>query len=473
MDKQAKALQWNCRSASSKKSDIIYLINKYKPFIFALQETWLKPGAPFRYSGYTCLREDRIDGYGGVALLVKHHLPFSHFPISSHSNDFSIIAAIVNNICYVSIYIPHPSSSIFVELDSIISTLPKPFILLGDFNSQHSSWGSSTTNTYGVSLIELLDSHNLCFLNDGSVTRRTSPNEGSSVPDLSICTPSLASTISWSTLSSSYGSDHFPLLLSFPFHINFPFRHSPRLKYRLNDADWDTFKTRIEQKMTSLPNISHGSESVCAEALTKLFIEVADKTFPLKNGALGFIPSPPWWDQECSDAIKKRKQVELQYCENCTSENFDLVTDAFKATSLLFKKKKADSWKSFCLSISPNVCPSVVWRNIRRFRCAFTETSSGFLPASLNNQFLDRLAPSTVPERIIMPLMPLNPSGLNSPFSMYEIKGILSSLVDSAPGDDGIPYSFISHLGDHSLEYILIRIPLMQTHIVLLHYLRS
>ncbi|CAF4956515.1 unnamed protein product [Pieris macdunnoughi] len=205
--------------------------------------------------------------------------------------------------------------------------------------------------------MELLNSHNLCFLNDGSVTRRTSPNEGSSVPDLSICTPSLASTISWSTLSSSYGSDHFPLLLRFPFHINFTFRHSPRLKHRLNNADWDTFKSRIEQKMTSLPNISHGSESICADALTKLFIEVADKTFPLKNGALGFIPSPPWWDQECSDAIKKRKQVELQYCENCTSENFDLVTDAFKATSLLFKRKKQIAGNLF---VSPSPLMSVL-----------------------------------------------------------------------------------------------------------------
>ncbi|CAH4034276.1 unnamed protein product [Pieris brassicae] len=158
--------------------------------------------------------------------------------------------------------------------------------------SHHSSWGSSTNNTYGVSLMELLYAH-LCFLNKSSVTQQTSPNEGSSVPDLSICTPNLASTISW----SSYGSDHFPLLLRFPFYINFTFRHSPRIKYQLNNADWDTFKSNIEQKMTQLH-----SESTCAVALTTLFIEVADKTFPLKNGALCFTPFPPYWHQECWDA---------------------------------------------------------------------------------------------------------------------------------------------------------------------------
>lgn len=71
MDHTTNILQWNCRSLTSKKSDVTYLINKYNPAVLAFQETWLKPGFQFRLSSYVCLREDRNDGYGGVALLIK------------------------------------------------------------------------------------------------------------------------------------------------------------------------------------------------------------------------------------------------------------------------------------------------------------------------------------------------------------------------------------------------------------------
>lgn len=110
-----KVLQWNCQSITPNKSDLIYLLNKYKPYICALQETWLKPGSLFKIRGYSCLREDRVDGHGGVAMLVKHPLSFSLFSIPSHSNNFSIIAALVENICYVSMYLYTSSFSCNLE----------------------------------------------------------------------------------------------------------------------------------------------------------------------------------------------------------------------------------------------------------------------------------------------------------------------------------------------------------------------
>lgn len=175
MDNKAKVVQWNCRSITNKKSDLIYLLNKYKPFICSLQETWLKKESLFRIPGYACLREDRSDGYGGVAILIKHPLTFTLIPIPSHDINFSIIAALVNKVCYVSVYIPHPSSHILNEIENILSTLPQPFLVMGDFNSQHQSWGSSTPNCYGNTMVEILDSLNICILNTGVPTRRTAP----------------------------------------------------------------------------------------------------------------------------------------------------------------------------------------------------------------------------------------------------------------------------------------------------------
>lgn len=103
-----KIVQWNCRSAVSNKSELTHLINKYDPFIIALAETWLTPSFAFNVNNYFCLREDRIDGYGGVALLIKSSCSFNALAFPSHHNGFSIVGAIVDHICYISVYVPHP-----------------------------------------------------------------------------------------------------------------------------------------------------------------------------------------------------------------------------------------------------------------------------------------------------------------------------------------------------------------------------
>lgn len=131
MDSYAKIVQWNCRSITNKKTDLIYLLNKYDPFACALSETWLKSESTLKISGYACLREDRPDGYSGVAILIKNSLPFSSFSLPVHSVGIAAVAVIVNNICIVSVYIPHPSSQLYSELDNIISSLPRPFFING------------------------------------------------------------------------------------------------------------------------------------------------------------------------------------------------------------------------------------------------------------------------------------------------------------------------------------------------------
>lgn len=456
MDNQTHLIQWNCCSAVAKKHEIIHLINKFNPFLLAIQETWLKPDSVFKISNYSCVREDRSDGYAGVALLVKHSTPYSFFHLPPHSPDFSIVAIKIQDICFVSLYIPHPSSTIFSEINSIFAILPSPFIVLGDYNAHHQSWGSSVTNSYGVAVLDMVESLNLCIVNSGAVTRRTPPNIGASAPDLSICSPSLAASLSWQVLSSSFGSDHFPILLSLPLQNNDIPKRTPRLKYRLDDADWSLFRSHLELKVASLPAIIHGNEDSCSQALARAIIEAADEIFPVKNGSRGRIPSPPWWDQECSDAIRSRKEAELAYYEFSSEENFDSVIEAIKNTKKLFKKKKFESWRSFCLSLSPDVRPSVVWRNIRRFRSGFRESHSMYLPPFLADEFLNRLAPPSAPELISLPLLaPSDRGELNNIFSIFELKGALSDLKDSAPGSDGIPYSFIVNLSDELLNYYL------------------
>lgn len=460
MDHTRSAVQWNCRSVVSKKSEIIYLANKFNPFIISITETWLKPDSVFKLSGFSCLRDDRPDGWGGAALLIKNSCSFSQFPLPTHDNDnFTAVACIINKVCFVSIYIPHPSLQIFIEVENLLSYLPRPFVVMGDFNAHHRTWGSSVSNCHGKDLLEIIDRQNLCILNDGSHTRRTKPSENDSAVDLSITSPSLASSISWKTQQSTHGSDHFPIILKFSqFKVNIEPKAPPRMRYRLINNKWNDYKSHVEDYLHTLPPISQGVTD-CADSFSNTLIEAANATFPLKNSASGKLPSPPWWDSECSVAVIQRKEAELIYNIDMSEDNYDKLINILTKTKKLLKEKKFQGWRSFCSTITPQTNPSEVWRNIRRYRTGVSASTFTTMPPSLNNDFLDRLAPPTVPPRELfitsIPSLFTCPYGLDAPFSIHELKGVLSGTRDTAPGKDGIPYSFYTHLGDNALQYFL------------------
>lgn len=459
MAHRSRMLQWNCRSINSKKSDLLHLIKKFDPFIISLCETWLRTESCFKIPGYSCLREDRSDGHGGVAILVKNSFHFTYHPISSHSNDFSIIAAIVNNICVVSVYIPHPTLALLREIRNLLIALPKPYIIVGDFNCHHQSWGCSSSSDLGEEIIDIVDCLNLCILNSGAPTRRSAPNERPSAIDLSICTPSIASSLSWEVLPSSYGSDHYPILLSFPFKNKPLLKRTPRLKFKLNNNSlWDSYKNKLDEKLHNLPLVLQNQMSHCSEAFARLLTEVAEEVFPVKKASGASIPCPPWWDSECSAAVKDRKDKELLYNSNMNQHNYDVLVSAIKGTKKLLKQKKVNSWRAFCASICPGTHSSEVWRKLRMFKGAFVDNNAFNIEPSIADKFLDKLAPPFVTplQKSFEQIVYSDKYGfLDNLFSMNELKNVLSYVQDSAPGCDGIPYSFLTHSSDQIQQYYL------------------
>ena len=61
---------------------------------------------------------------------------------------------------------------------------------------------------------KLLNDYNLCLLNTGDPTYRHHSHNSFSVPDVSICDPSLALEFYHLTHNDLCGSDHFPVILS-------------------------------------------------------------------------------------------------------------------------------------------------------------------------------------------------------------------------------------------------------------------
>ena len=69
--------------------------------------------------------------------------------------------------------------------------LPKPFMLLGDFNGHHTMWGCRDINPRGRIIEDFLSEENLCIFNDDTTTYLHPASGSATAIDLSLCDPDL------------------------------------------------------------------------------------------------------------------------------------------------------------------------------------------------------------------------------------------------------------------------------------------
>ena len=91
-----KILQWNIRSIKANKEYLLNFVFNEKPDLILLNETWLKLNSPFILKHYTICRQDRQDGYGGVATCIKNNIIFQEVKRFSSENTQYIITKISN-----------------------------------------------------------------------------------------------------------------------------------------------------------------------------------------------------------------------------------------------------------------------------------------------------------------------------------------------------------------------------------------
>lgn len=248
-------LQWNCRSIRARFNDLSFLPAEYKCQFVLLSETWLLPNSNLHIPHFHVSRRDRIDSYGGVAIVSHQSMNIKPNTLSDyinrtlehHSIDLIGIEVIIKNSKFElwSIYIPpfsNPNANIFNDIFSFLSRSP---IIGGDFNGHHSAWGSSASDFRGNLIHSSLSSHGLCILNTGCATRINRPPYPDTAIDLSASFPNFSLSYTWSVLINPYGSDHCPILINMPDGPSC--NHVPHnntvmpFNFNFNAADWTQF----------------------------------------------------------------------------------------------------------------------------------------------------------------------------------------------------------------------------------------
>ena len=212
------------------------------------------------------------------------------------------------------VYIP-PSFDLKSEhLDSLLQQLPSPYMLLGDFNGHSLLWGSSDTDLRGEEIENFISKNDICLMNDKSKTFLDSGKGTFSSLDLSLCHPSLYLDYNWSVCQDQYGSDHFPIIIE----SNQSTREDHNPKWKLNKANWDLFQTLCDESLTNT-TLSESSDPI--DNFTSSHIDISEKCIP--KTSTNPKKSNPWYNDDCKEAIKERKQALSKFCKFPTSDNLN------------------------------------------------------------------------------------------------------------------------------------------------------
>ena len=147
-----RIIQWNCHGYKANYDELLLLIAKLNPTAICLQETFRKDNdklniKPFEQYDNRIATGQRASG--GVSILIRKDFPQNKININTHLQAIAVSATLHKTITIFSLYIPPHDPINENELNNLIEQLPKPFILMADFNSHNIIWGSKTTNKRG------------------------------------------------------------------------------------------------------------------------------------------------------------------------------------------------------------------------------------------------------------------------------------------------------------------------------------
>ena len=172
-------------------------------------------------------------------------------------------------------------------------------------------------------------------MNDKSYIYHSPSTKSFTSIDISFCHLSLFLDYNWSVCEDQHNSDHFPIIIeqnTFSTEDHIP-------KWKLNRANWDLFNTLCTDKLVP-ENFKESSDPIAD--FTSSLIEISKEclrfvivVFP-DHTHFFFSTNPtksnPWYNDDCKEAIKQRKQALSKFKRSPNINNFnDIIVFRAKA----------------------------------------------------------------------------------------------------------------------------------------------
>ena len=299
-------VSWNINGYRTHHPELRILIRKFSPLIIiCVQETKLRPIHSLILKDYTVHRKDVEDGihaHGGVAILIHKTIFSKAISLNTELQAICVQITLADyTFCICNIYFPPAERITTVDLNNLFQQVPSPSILTGDFNAHNPLWGSTTLNTQGELVEEVvIHTRNFNLLNTGVATHMCMASGTTSCIDLTFCSRSMLHRLERTVVDNPHGSNHFPILVYLQSSSSTETRPS---FWVFRQANWEVFTNSIQ-----LPENYTGDVESMATLLENEIIRAAKESIPRNKGKVGQSPVP-WWNEEINEVIRSRKRA--------------------------------------------------------------------------------------------------------------------------------------------------------------------
>ena len=476
-------ISWNCRGIKNKKGFLERLTWNHKLLVIALQELKLKPHQTFNtnLSNYSYI-DERLEtqgiAHGGVGFYIHKDVTHTRIPIKNTPfQAIAILAYLHKRVTICNIYI-HPQQNFTqADLKKLTDQLPKPFILTGDFNSHNSLWHDYKTDTRGETLENFILDNDLNILDEDEHTFeqiRTDNSIYKSHIDLTLITPDLQPDLDWTTCDDDNGgSDHFPIKID----INKSFNFNTLTKWNFSKADWNKYR---ELAVLDKPFEDFPDAQSIADYIVKTLHSAGEKAIGTFTIGPDKIPKP-WWNSACKKAVANKKEMFQKFKREQNTTNRIAFNKANAISVKTIRKSKQHYWNKFLESINSFTTAKDVWSKIQTIKGKNkNKTISGLkigenkiadqkkdIANELGKHYQNISNGKNSSENFKKYRQgkdkqidfESNPNQRISEFNLSiktsELKHILETSRDTAPGEDGIPYIMIRQLSQNSQKYLL------------------
>lgn len=471
-------IQWNCGGFYARLPQLQKLIVDRNPDVLCIQETNFQDKHVPTLRGYQAYCQNRTNplrASGGAAILVSDKYSTSQYPITTKFEAVAVRMYAPSEVTVCCLYLPNSQTINEESVSELISQLPRPFLLLGDFNANHQSWGSSKTDARGRVIQNVILNSNIVLLNGSESTHLCLSSGSFSSIDLSFADPISSTFYQWSVIDHLYGSDHFPIEIT-DSRTQVPEPEEVPV-WKLKSADWTRFAKSIAAAMAAVE--FSGSIDEQLELFNTVVIQSAERSVG-RSPRKFFRKSVPWWNDSCGEANTACKRALNYYRHHRTEENLTTLKRCRAQAKRIIRESKRESWESYVSNLTSDTAAGEVWDKISRIKGSrrythiatlrdsngdriratpeiaetmsktFAEFSSD---VNYTGQFLSRKRIKEQDETF--DYSESQYTSLNDPINMNELIEVLKNSKHSAAGPDDIPNVFLKNLPPIALEKLL------------------
>ena len=193
--------------------------------------------------------------------------------------------------------------------------------------------------------------------------------------------------------------------------------------------------------------------------------------------------SNPWYNDDCKEAIKQRKNTLSKFCKFPTHENLNTYRNSRAKARRAIKSAKRKSWRTYVSNLNYKTSTKKVWDMVRKISGKSKSATYHHLNYNFNNanetastkqDIADTLASTFTlnsstshyseefqkykkqQEKTKLNFKSSNNEEYNTPFNLDELKDAISKAHDTATGPDEVHYQMLKHLPPQSLQALLV-----------------